>query len=459
MLGAVCNPRSDYAFCLRFAFCTSSAFRASYPHLGSHSLANRGFAIGVLLAALLAASPLAWAADEWTRFRGPNGEGAVSTMDFPAELSERHVAWRIELGGKGHSSPIAAQEWVFVASADPETGNQLVQCFHRQDGREVWRREMLGQVFPKHEFNSFASSTPAWADGTLFYAWATPEHLRVIALREASGETIWERDLGPFVSQHGFGASPIVFEDLLIVPNEQDGESFIAALDVRDGHTRWMTPRRSEKAAYSTPTVFRPDQGNPQLIFTSWAHGVYALEPRSGKPLWELPVFHNRTVGSPLLVGDLVFASSGEGGIGREMFAVRVGLPDGKREPTVAYEIRGSLPYVTTPIARDGLVFLLYDRGAMSCLEVESGEVVWRQRLSGEFFSSPIRVSDNLYLLSRGGEMFVVAAERQFRLLGRYDFGEPSHATPAAAEGELFVRTERHLIKLQAATRPRDSDR
>lgn len=459
MLGEVCKPRSVVAFRPSFAFCTSFDFRASYPRLGSHSLAHRGFAIGVLLSAALAASPPAWAADEWTRFRGPNGLGAISTMDFPAELSERHVAWRIELGGKGHSSPIVAQEWVFVASADPETGNQLVQCFQRQDGREVWRREAPGRIFPKHEFNSFASSTPAWADGTLFYTWATPEHLRVIAMRGASGETIWERDLGPFVSQHGFGASPIVFEDLLIVPNEQDGESFIAALDVRDGQIRWMTPRRSEKAAYSTPTVFRPDQGDPQLIFTSWAHGVYAVEPRSGKPLWELPVFHNRTVGSPLLVGGLVFASSGEGGIGREMFAVRVGLPDQKREPAVAYEIRGSLPYVTTPIARDGLVFLLYDRGAMTCLEAESGEVVWRQRLSGEFFSSPIRLGDKLYLLSRGGEMFVVAAERQFRLLGGYDFGEPSHATPAAAEGELFVRTERHLIKLQAAARPHDSDR
>lgn len=430
----------------------TSAIRSSVRRFGKHRFFPCSPAIGILVAGLLAVSVASvWAADEWTRFRGPNGRGEIPSLEFPGGLSDDHIAWRVELGGKGHSSPILAQGCVFVASADPETGKQLVQCLNQQDGRELWRREEPGQVFSKHEFNSFASSTPTWSDGTLFYAWATPEHLRVIALRADSGETIWERDLGPFVSQHGFGASPIVFDDLLIVPNEQDGVSFITALDVRDGHTRWMTPRRSEKAAYSTPTLFRSEQGDSQLIFTSWAHGVYALDPHTGNPLWELPVFHNRTVGSPLLVGDLVFASSGEGGIGREMFAVRVGLPENKREPSVAYEIRGSLPYVTTPVARDNLVFLLYDRGALTCLEAESGAVVWRQRLAGEFFSSPIRLGDKLYLLSRAGEMFVAAADRQFRVLGRYDFGEASHATPAATDGALFVRTERHLIKLQGA--------
>lgn len=434
------------------------AFHSGSWREGIRRLFARPTAVVTLLAALLPTTLSVWAADEWTRFRGPNGQGSVATWNFPAALSENNVAWRVALAGQGHSSPIVADGCVFVASADPATGEQLVQCLDQRDGREIWRYQAPGQVFPKHAFNSFASSTPTWAGGTLFYAWATPEHLRVIALRGSSGEMIWQRDLGPFISQHGFGASPIVFEDLLIVPNEQDGESFIAALDVRDGHTRWMTPRRSEKAAYSTPTLFRPGQGDPQLILTSWAHGVYALDPRTGKSLWELPVFHNRTVGSPLIVGDLVFASSGEGGIGREMVAVRLGLPQKQREPAVAYEIRGSLPYVTTPVASNGLVFLLYDKGAMTCLEAESGDVVWRKRLSGEFFSSPICLGDKLYLLSRAGEMFVVAADRQFRLLGGYDFGEPSHATPAAADGALYVRTEQHLIKLQS-TVPADKPR
>jgi len=426
------------------------AFRFGRRRVRVRSFPHRQWAVVILLVAFLPVTLSAWAADEWTRFRGPNGQGAIPSWDFPANLSENHVAWRVRLAGTGHASPIVAQGSVFVASADAETGKQLVQCLDLRDGREVWRHEAPGQVFPKHQFNSFASSTPTWSGGTLFYAWATPEQLRVIALRGTSGETIWQRDLGAFISQHGFGASPMVFDDLLIVPNEQDGESFITALDVRDGHTRWVTPRRSEKAAYSTPTLFRPAQGDPQLIVTSWAHGVYALDPRSGTALWELPVFHNRTVGSPLLVGDLVFASAGEGGIGREMVAVRLGLPEKQREPAVAYDIRGSLPYVTTPVARNGLVFLLYDKGAMTCLEAESGDVVWRQRLSGEFFSSPICLGDKLYLLSRAGEMFVVAADRRFRLLGGYDFGEPSHATPAAADGALYVRTEQHLIKLQS---------
>ncbi|MGQ9503996.1 MAG: outer membrane protein assembly factor BamB family protein [Thermogutta sp.] len=390
----------------------------------------------------------------WWRFRGPNGTGVCDLYQFPANIAPENIVWKIALDGVGHSSPVAANGRVFVASADPEQGKQILAAYSIDSGKMIWQRSLPGEVFPKHAFNSFASSTPTLDEERLFYAWATPKSLQVVAIEQKSGKILWNTDLGPFVSQHGFGASPIVYGELLILPNEQDGESFIVALDCESGTIRWKTPRKSEKAAYSTPTILRIAGMKDQLVLTSWAHGVASLDPQSGKPLWELPIFHHRTVGSPLVVDDLIVASSGEGGIGREMFVVRAGIPETGRQPKIHYEIRGSLPYVTTPVAYQGLLYLLFDKGIIICQNVDDGQVFWKQRIPGEYFSSPLVLGGKLYCLSRSGTLVVLATGKEYQLLGQYDFGEATHATPAVADGLLLIRTLKTVFAIKAANRP-----
>lgn len=386
----------------------------------------------------------------WSRFRGPNGSGVSDLYQFPTQIGPDKILWQVALDGAGHASPVARNRRVFVASADPETGRQILAAYSTENGTLIWRRLLPGDVFPKHAFNSFASSTPALDQEHVYYAWAIPQSLRIVAIAQDTGEIVWEQDLGPFVSQHGFGASPIVYQDLVILPNEQDGESFIVALDCATGSVRWKTPRKSEKAAYSTPTILRIAGAKDQLILTSWAHGVASLDPLSGHPLWELPVFHNRTVGSPLVVNDLIVASSGEGGIGREMFVVRAGIPETGRQPEIHYEIRGSLPYVTTSVAYQSLLYLLFDKGIIICQNLDDGQVFWRQRIPGEYFSSPVVLGGKLYCLSRSGTLVVLATGKEYQFLGQSDFGEPTHATPAVADGLLLIRTLRTLFAIKA---------
>jgi len=386
----------------------------------------------------------------WSRFRGPNGSGVCDLYEFPTEIGAESIAWHISLEGSGHASPVAQNGRIFVASANGETGQQILAAYSTQGANLMWRQSLPGKVFPKHAFNSFASSTPALDGDRVYYAWATPENLRIVAMRQETGEIIWNKDLGPFVSQHGFGASPIVYGDMVILPNEQDGESFIIALDRETGAVRWKTPRKSEKAAYSTPTILTLAGAKDQLILTSWAHGVASLDPQSGSPLWELPVFHNRTVGSPLVVGDLIVASSGEGGIGREMFVVRAGIPETRRKPEIHYEIRGSLPYVTTPVAYKGFLYLLFDKGIIICQHLKNGNIVWKERIPGEYFSSPLVLGGKLYCLSRSGTLVILSTGEKYRLLGQHEFGESTHATPAVADGLLFVRTLSHLFAIKA---------
>jgi outer membrane protein assembly factor BamB len=235
---------------------------------------------------------------------------------------------------------------------------------------------------------------------------------------------------------------------LVILTNEQDGPSSLIGLDAATGAERWKTPRESKKTAYCTPCLFETPGGAPQLIVTSFAHGVSSLDPRSGKSLWELPVFTYRVVGSPLVSGGLIFATSGGGGTGKPFVAVRPGNPARGTKPEVAYSLPRRAPYVPTPVAKDGLLFLWGDQGVVKCLDLASGAERWEERVGGNYFGSPVRVDDRLYCISRDGELVVLAAADKYRLLARINLEERSHSTPAVSNGLIYLRTVSHVMAI-----------
>ena len=388
---------------------------------------------------------------EWPRFRGPNGAGTSEAETIPVRWTAADYNWRVKLPGIGYSSPVVWGDRVFITAALEEDATQFIRCLRTSDGELVWERSFESTTHPKHNFNCYASSTPALDAEYVYYCFATPERYIVIALGQQEGREVWRRDLGPFAAEHGFGASPMLFEELVILPDEQDGESSIVALDCRTGETRWKADRRTEKAAYATPCIYRPDEGPPQLIVNSWAHGVSSLDPRTGNANWEQAVFKHRVVGSPAIAGGLIFGYCGTGGVGRQMFAVRPGNPATDAGAEIAYEVKGSLPYVCTPVAYGDLLFVWFDRGVVTCLHAPTGETVWRERIGGDYFGSPVRVAERLYCISREGEMVVLAASKEFKELARVDLEERSNSTPAVAGGVMYLRTASHLMSLGEA--------
>lgn len=388
------------------------------------------------------------AAREWPRFRGPNGAGQADANTIPIAWTANDYNWRVKLPGIGYSSPVVRGQRIFVTCASEQDATRIIHCLSTSDGGLIWKRSFPSTTYSKHVFNSYAASSPAADADHVYMTWTTPQEYIAIALDTNNGRQVWRRDLGGFVAQHGFGSSPILLEDMVILANDQDGKSSAIALDRATGRTRWNAPRRTEKAAYSTPCIYRPNHGAAQLIFTSWAHGVDSLDPHTGKTNWELAVFKNRVVGSPTIAAGLIFASSGTGAGGRQMFAVKPGNQTGGVQAAVAYEITGSLPYVPTPIAYGRLLFLWSDSGVVQCLDAPTGKVHWKNRVGGKFFGSPVRVADRLYCISRQGEMVVLAADRQFKLLGRINLEEPSNSTPAIADGVMYLRTRSHLMAI-----------
>jgi outer membrane protein assembly factor BamB len=401
-----------------------------------------------LCVALVLTITATWA-QEWTRFRGPNGTGISPQKGIPATLSNDHLQWKTELPGVGHSSPVLWGQKIFLTTSS-ERGDLSALCLEATDGRLVWKKDFPLKAHRLHKFNSFASSTPA-VDSERVYILLNEPDRYVLAALNHDGSVAWKRDFGPFLSQHGCGVSPIVYDGMVIVANEHgdsnsiranaDAKSFIVAVDAKDGTVRWQTARQTLSVAYSTPCVYEKD-GQKALVFNSEAHGIYALDPHDGKVLWEYDqAFDKRSVSSPVIAGDVILGSCGSGGGGN--FVTAVNLATGK--PSLAYNIRKSAPYVPTPVTRDGLAWLLSDGGILTCIDSQTGEIKFQERLGGNFFGSPVWIDGHLYAVATNGDLVITAAKDNFQAPHRFPLGELCHTTPAVALGKLFVRTEKHL--------------
>src|SRR5437764_1271925 len=174
----------------------------------------------------LALCELCAAGQEWARFRGPNGTGISQAKTVPAKITEADINWKVELPGSGHSSPVLWGSRIFLTSTGDKAGGISVLCLAAEDGHLIWRRNFSLNPFARHEFNSFASSTPALDADRVYVVWNEPEHYMLAAM-DHSGAVLWQRDFGPFVSQHGCGISPIVYEDKVLLGNEQDDAKFV----------------------------------------------------------------------------------------------------------------------------------------------------------------------------------------------------------------------------------------
>jgi len=396
-------------------------------------------------------------AQEWTRFRGPNGTGISDAKTIPIQFTEKDYNWKVPLPGDGHSSPVIWGDKIFLTGSHEQQGGMHVHAVSVHDGRVLWQKDFPFPAFSKHKFNSYASSTPAVDAERVYVVWATPEHYMLVAFTH-KGDIVWQRDFGSFLSQHGVGVSPIVYDDMVILANDQDaistssteGASSLIAVDRKTGKTVWETKRSSKVVAYSTPCVYEPKDGKKQLIFNSQSHGITGVDPATGKVLWEYPnAFDKRSVSSPVIVAGLAIGTCGSGGGGNYIVAVKPG-DDAKKQPaTLAWEMKKSACYVPTPVVVGDLLFSWSDGGIVSCVDGKTGEVKWQERAGGNFFGSPVVVDGRIYAISTSGEVVVVkAVADKFEVMGRSQLGELTHTTPAIAGGKMYIRTLKNLISV-----------
>ena len=262
-------------------------------------------------------------AQEWTRFRGPNGTGVSDARSVPASFAEKDFNWKVAVPGEGHSSPVLWGDKIFLTTNDKgrDGAGRKILCLSAKDGKQLW--EWAEKYKPHHindKFNNFASSTPVVDGDRVYVSWTTGESREVVALGH-DGKESWRISRAGFDdTDHGSGASPIIAGGVLIVPNESTGsDSSVLGLDPKNGEIVWELKRDNAKDVYSTPMVVNFD-GAEAIVLVGTSNGFTGVNPKDGKVLWQYnPGFKMRSVGSPVVVGDSVFATLGQGGGGKDV--------------------------------------------------------------------------------------------------------------------------------------------
>ncbi|MBL7219276.1 MAG: PQQ-like beta-propeller repeat protein [Phycisphaerae bacterium] len=417
---------------------------------------TRTFISCMLLVGLCAA-----AADgqEWTRFRGPDGTGIGQADGIPAKIDESSYTWKVKLPGPGHSSPVLWGKKIFLTCEGPgkvvrpkrgmgdastTLANRQLVCLSAADGKVLWTWQDKFTTYSHNRLNSFAASTPAADAERVYLTWASGGKYFAVAIDHA-GKKVWQRELGDFSAKHGAGASPIVVDDIVLVGNDHMGKtSTLTGLDAKSGAVCWKIDRKSGPTSYIVPAIYRPAGGKAQAIFISCAEGVTSVNPADGKVNWQVDCnFTLKAVASPVVSGGLIFVSTGRGG-SRESAVIRP--PTGTKGASIAFKLDKEVPYVPTPIAVGDYLFVLNDTGTLTCVEPATGKKLWRERFSGTHYPSPVCIDGRIYLINNKGEMSTVQAAGKYKLLATGKLPEGTHATPALANGCMYIRTINHLI-------------
>lgn len=388
-------------------------------------------------------------AEQWPTWRGPRADGSSQETGIPTDWdgpSGRNIAWKTPVPGLGHASPIVWDERIFLVSCLQESDERLLLCLDRKSGATLWRRTVLESPLEgKHPLNSFASSTPA-TDGRFVYVTFLDRNEMVVAAYDMDGQPQWTVRPGEFFSRHGYCSSVTLFENLVIVNGDHDGDAYLVALDRTDGRTVWKTPRENKTRSYCAP-IIREIDGRTQMIL-SGSLCVASFDPRTGKRHWILDGPTEQYVASLVYNGDLLFLTAGF-----PEFHIMGIRPDGHGNVTethVAWHTTQGCSYVPSPIAsREGKYFLVVsDGGVASCFEASTGQRHWMERIGPHYSASLVTADGLVHFLSDKGVTTIIRPGEEFDVVATNTLGEECYASPAISQGQIFIRAKEHLYSI-----------
>lgn len=450
-----------------------------------------------------ASEPLA-ATDEWLRFRGPNGTGVAEGFILPAEFSsKKNLVWKTSVPF-ARSSPIVTADRIFLTASE---GDKLITfALNRKTGKVLWRRDVVrARHMPIYRANDPASPSPVSDGKNVFVFFA---ELGLIAYG-VDGKERWRVPLGPFNSFFGMGGSPVLAGNTLVMVCDQRTNSFIIAVDARNGKVLWKKTRPNQEA-FSTPAIYTPKNGPTQVIVLgSYTLDAYSLD--KGNRLWWVTKVGSYPKGVPVLGTDMVYVtgdgadepffpplpfddslkqydtnkdqrlqpeemksgaeiydafglmdSNNDGYIDRGeydfvrtstvsgygLIGIRLGGQGDLTSTNVVWRVKKSYPSIPAPLVYRGVMYLMKEGGIVTSLDPVSGQVFKMGRTPDaleDYFASPVAADGKIFLVSASGKVTVLKADAQWEILAVNDLGEECWATPAIARNNLYIRTRNTL--------------
>ncbi len=379
----------------------------------------------------------------WPGWRGPSGQGFVEGSGYPDTWSDRlNVVWKVDVPGRGNSSPIVWGNHVFLTTARGGGRRLSILAYDRAGGRLLWETRIPQKgVEHAHEKNGHASATPV-TDGKLVYVSFGAHGLVAV---DYDGEIVWHRKLGALDNYHGTAGSPVLYRESVILYQDHEGQSFVAAFDKATGETKWWTDRVAS-TGWGTPVVIRTSERD-ELIVSS-QHAVNAYDPKNGEMLWRARGNKFEVIPTPTVGHGLVFCSSGRAG---PTLAIRPGGKGDVTETHVVWESPKGSPFVPSTIVVGDYLYMVNDMvSVVTSYEAATGKLMFQQRLGTAhregFSASPVTFEGKIFFTNDNGETFVIEAGPEFKLLHVNRIGARVLASPALVEGRWYFRTNDELI-------------
>jgi outer membrane protein assembly factor BamB len=407
--------------------------RRSALKLSAVSLAS--IAIGVHSSSTLGAVETEGANREWWTWRGPTGNSiAAAGSSAPTSYEKERIVWATPVAGRGHSSPIVAGNSIYLTTADKAAGTQSVLAFSRKDGKPLWSQVAHQGGLPKdnHAKNTEASPSVAFDGERIIASFYNSSAIWLSAI-SAAGKPLWQKSVGaynPLLFKYGYAASPTLYGDTVIVAADYDGQSFLAAHDRATGNQVWKVPRKAG-TSFSSPIVANVS-GRDQLLITG-NETISSYDPSNGQTLWSANALAMATCGTVVWDGDFVFASGGYPK--SETACVRA---DGSGQVIWS---NNQKCYEQSMLAVGGFVYAVTDAGVAYCWRGSDGETMWRQRLGGDYSSSPVLVGDVIHVFNEQGQGFAFKANpEQFESVGGGKIADDVFPTPSIVGDTMYMR-------------------
>jgi outer membrane protein assembly factor BamB len=380
-------------------------------------------------------------AENWPQFRGPRGDGTSAESNPPTEWSAtNNITWKTALPGEGHSSPIVWDNSIFLTSA-LENGDRLLLKLNRSTGKlESQTVVTQSQRESMHRENSSASSTCATDGSTVITSFQVGDKVDIRAY-DFSGKQLWASQPLQFSGEHGYSYSPIFYKDLVILDCRQEGDAATIAFDKISGAIRWKTEPKRQRISHIVPLLI--NDGRDQLI-VSGSDETASYDPATGKQLWWCQGPSDVSVAGMSYGSDLLFVTSGYPN--RSRMAIRTDGSGDVTESKVAWKMSRQATYVPSPVYHSGHFYSILDEGMMLCFDAQTGEPKWSERLGGRYRASLLLADGLIYATNDKGTTTIFRASPEgLQQVARNELNEFCYATHALSNGQLFIRTDKHL--------------